>query len=212
MCLYWFMQRHHFSESSEQPPGQHYNLTVLINERIKVRLPCLSKTPEHIMVVETEIFSDPKQSHILESSNSFKYTFMLGQHFRFQLLPACDPYLACEMTQKSTAIPFSSISCSLVTKSCPTLCDPMDCSLPGSSVRGIFHARILEWVAISFSRVSSWLRDGTQVSCIGRRILYHWATQGSPQAYWKTAPSLAWIALDYFLVMSHCGLVKASVD
>ena len=38
-----------------------------------------------------------------------------------------------------------------VTQSCPTLCDPMDCSLPGSSVRGIFQAKILEWVAISFS-------------------------------------------------------------
>ena len=36
-------------------------------------------------------------------------------------------------------------------QSCPTLCDPMDCSLPGSSVRGIFQARVLEWVAISFS-------------------------------------------------------------
>ena len=42
-----------------------------------------------------------------------------------------------------------------VTQSCPTLCDPMDCSLPGSSVHGIFQARILEWVAISFSRGSS---------------------------------------------------------
>ena len=38
-----------------------------------------------------------------------------------------------------------------VAQSCPTLCDPMDCSLPGSFVHGIFHARILEWVAISFS-------------------------------------------------------------
>ena len=42
---------------------------------------------------------------------------------------------------------------------CPTLCDPMDCNLPGSSVHGIFQARILEWVAISFSSGSSWLRD-----------------------------------------------------
>ena len=41
------------------------------------------------------------------------------------------------------------------TQSCPTLCDPMDCRLPGSSVHGIFQARILEWVAISFSRGSS---------------------------------------------------------
>ena len=39
-----------------------------------------------------------------------------------------------------------------VAQSCPTLCDPMDCSLPGSSFLGIFQARILEWVAISFSR------------------------------------------------------------
>ena len=43
----------------------------------------------------------------------------------------------------------------LVTQSCPTLCDPMDCSPPGSSVHGTFQARILEWVAISFSRGSS---------------------------------------------------------
>ena len=42
-----------------------------------------------------------------------------------------------------------------VAQSCPTLCDPMDCSPPGSSVHGIFQARVLEWVAISFSRRSS---------------------------------------------------------
>ena len=47
----------------------------------------------------------------------------------------------------------------LVTQSCPTLCDPMDCSLPGSSVPGILQARILEWVAIPFSRGSSQPRD-----------------------------------------------------
>ena len=53
-----------------------------------------------------------------------------------------------------------------VTQSCPTLCNPTDCSLSGSSVHGIFQARVLEWGAISFSRVSSWTRDQTQVSCI----------------------------------------------
>ena len=42
-----------------------------------------------------------------------------------------------------------------VTQSCPTLCDPMDCSLPGSSIHGILQARILKWVAIPFSRESS---------------------------------------------------------
>ena len=58
----------------------------------------------------------------------------------------------------------------LVTQSCPTLCDPMDCSLPGSSVYGILQARILAWVAISFSRGSSGPRYWTWVSCIAGRF------------------------------------------
>ena len=53
-----------------------------------------------------------------------------------------------------------------VAQSCPIFCSPMDYSLPGSSVHGIFQARILEWVAISFSRRSSWPRNLTQVSSI----------------------------------------------
>ena len=53
----------------------------------------------------------------------------------------------------------------------------MDCSLPGSSVHGISQARILEWVAISFSSGSSWPRGWMHVSCIGRWVLYHWATR-----------------------------------
>ena len=51
-------------------------------------------------------------------------------------------------------------------QSCPPLCSSMDCSPPGSSVHGISQARILEWVAISFSRASSQPRDQAQVSCI----------------------------------------------
>ena len=68
------------------------------------------------------------------------------------------------------------------THSCLTLCDPMDYSLPGSSVHGIAQARILEWAAISSSRGSSQLRRGTLILCIfciGRWILYHWATWGA---------------------------------
>ena len=61
--------------------------------------------------------------------------------------------------------------CVLVAQSCLTLCNPVDCSLPGSSVHGILQARILQWVAISFSRGSSRLRDQTQVSCIADRFL-----------------------------------------
>ena len=67
--------------------------------------------------------------------------------------------------------------CVLVTQLCPTLWDPMDCSLPGSFVFGILQARILEWVAISFSRGSSWPRDQTRVSCIAGRFFTIWTTR-----------------------------------
>ena len=58
----------------------------------------------------------------------------------------------------------------LVTQSCLTLCDPKDYSPPGSFVHGIPQARILEWVAIPFSRGSSLSRDQTWVSCIAGRV------------------------------------------
>ena len=66
-----------------------------------------------------------------------------------------------------------------VAQSCPTLCDTMNCSLPASSIHGIFQARILEWVAMSFSRVSSWPRDWTWVSYIAGRLFTVWATRES---------------------------------
>ena len=68
-------------------------------------------------------------------------------------------------------------------QSCPTLCNPMDCSLPGFSVHGIFQARVLVWVAISFSRGSSWPRDQTQVSCIAGRCFTLWATREAQKKY-----------------------------
>ena len=64
-------------------------------------------------------------------------------------------------------------------QSCLTLWNFRDCSLLGSSVPGIFQTRILQWVAISYSRGSSWPRDRIRVSCVsctGRQILYHFAT------------------------------------
>ena len=63
-----------------------------------------------------------------------------------------------------------------VSQSCPTLCDPMDCNLPGSSVHGILQARTLERVAVSFSRESSQPRDRTQVSCIAGGFFTIWTT------------------------------------
>ena len=65
----------------------------------------------------------------------------------------------------------------LVAQSCLTLCHPMDCSLPGSSVHRILQARILEWVAISFSRGSSWPKDQTWISCIEGKFLTFWTTR-----------------------------------
>ena len=70
--------------------------------------------------------------------------------------------------------------CVLVAQSCPTLCDPMGCSPPGSSVLGIFQARSLEWVAISSSRGSSWPSDWIWVLCVGRQMPHHLSHQGSP--------------------------------
>ena len=64
-----------------------------------------------------------------------------------------------------------------VAQSFLTLCDPMDCSLPGSSVLGILQAEILEWVAIPFSRASSQPRDRTEVSHIAGGFFTVWATR-----------------------------------
>ena len=68
----------------------------------------------------------------------------------------------------------------LVVQSCPTLCDPMVCSLLGSPVHGILQARILEWVTIPFFRGSSRPRNRTQVFCIAGRLFTIWATEGHP--------------------------------
>ena len=80
---------------------------------------------------------------------------------------------------------YSEFAC-IRTQSCLTLCNPMHCTLPGSSVHGILKARILEWDAISSSRESSQPRDQTRVSCnscIGSECFYYWATWESPYTY-----------------------------
>ena len=70
--------------------------------------------------------------------------------------------------------------CAKWLQSCSTLCNPIDCSPLDSSVHGIFQERILEWVAISFSKGSSRPRDQTHVCCIGRQILHHCTTREVP--------------------------------
>ena len=79
------------------------------------------------------------------------------------------------------------------THSCPTLCDSMDCSPPGSSVHRTLQERVLERVAISSSRGSSQPKDLTRVSCvscIGKRILSHWAIRKTPILYLVLAKRL----------------------
>ena len=78
---------------------------------------------------------------------------------------------------------------------CGSLCDPMKYRPPGSSIHDIFQARVLDWVACSFSRGSSWPRDQTLafcVSCISRPILYPWATRKAPGHGCVCAKSLQW--------------------
>ena len=78
---------------------------------------------------------------------------------------------------------FSRVAQLLVAPSCPTLCNSMDCSPPGSSVHGILQARELEWVAIPFSTRSSQPRDHTWVSCITGRFFTIWARLEIPILY-----------------------------
>ena len=79
----------------------------------------------------------------------------------------------------------------------------MDCSLPGSSVHGILQARILEWVAISFSRESSWPRDRTWVSCIAGRLFSIWAIEKSLNFAGKvfTAGRLLFYQFEYIILL-----------
>ena len=89
--------------------------------------------------------------------------------------------------------------CAKSLQSCPTLCHPMDCGPPGSSVHWILQTRILEWVAMPSSRGSSWPRDQTHVSyisCIGRWVLYHRRHLGSHSEHrsvnWTIDPLPGW--------------------
>ena len=99
--------------------------------------------------------------------------------------------------------------CCLVAQLCPTLCNPKDCSPPGFSINGILQARILKWVAISFSRGSSCPRDRTRISCLSRQTLSHWASR-EVQAYmhstdkrqhssWDASPQASWYRDDSVL-------------
>ena len=101
------------------------------------------------------------------------------------VLPARSVICRCHSPEQGLATFFCK-SCFPVVESCLTLCNPMNCSPPSSSVHGISQARILEWVAIPFSRDLLWIFP-TQGSNPGLLhwswILYHLSHQGSPNQY-----------------------------
>ena len=84
------------------------------------------------------------------------------------------------------------------------LCDPVDCSPPGSSVHGISQARVLEQVAISFSRGSSWLRNRTHMSCVGRWVLYCWATTEAQHSFGDAHFQQGFEAQSQSSAVTHC--------
>ena len=102
-----------------------------------------------------------------------RQVLLVGQAAAYHHQDISESFLFNRMPTSSKGV----VKWSEVTQSCPTLCDPMDCSLPGSSIHGIFQVRVLKWVSISFSRGSSRPRDQTQVSHIVGRCFTVWATR-----------------------------------
>ena len=98
-----------------------------------------------------------------------------------------------------------------VTQPCQTLCDHMDCVPPVSSVHGIFQARILDWVAISYPRGSSQARDGScnlGIFCVGWQILYHCATWEAHIPSLLAANVIAATESNYIPVVGRCLLLS----
>ena len=103
--------------------------------------------------------------------------FSLGLSFPICKMQSCATWLIrAFLALISSGYSYLDVRVCLVVQSCLTLCDPINCSSPGSSVLGIFQVGILKQFAISSSRGSSQPKDGTCISCIDSWILYHWAT------------------------------------
>ena len=94
-----------------------------------------------------------------------------------------------------------------VTQSCPALCDPMDCSLPGFSILGILQVRILGCVTIPFSRGPSQPRDQTWVSCIAGRFFTVWAIRWVSFNYWNKYFSSNYFSIRSKYTISFCEAV-----
>ena len=98
----------------------------------------------------------------------------------------------------------------LVTQSCPTLCNPMDCSPTSSSVHGILQTRILEWLVILFSRGSSQLRDQILVFCIAGRFFTIWVT-GKSLCWYKSQHKCIHITADVYGMLNPTALLATLI-
>ena len=123
--------------------------SVAISKRFRVGYSCIG-----VRLCELRQFNFFKTPFLYQWSEKI-ILCILGQLWIFNAIMCKNLYLGWKKKWKVS-----------VAQSCPTLCDPMDSSLPGSSVHGVLQARILEWVAIFSSRGSSWPRDRTSLSHI----------------------------------------------
>ena len=125
---------------------------------------------EWLIVISNSRFQKPNSS-ILQSVFLFMFPILVNGNWLIYFV--VKPY---KIYKVEIEVVFMKYWFCEVTQTCPTLCDPMDCNLPGSSIHGIFQARILERGAISFSKGSSRPRDRSRVSrLVGRRFTV-WAT------------------------------------
>ena len=129
--------------------------------------PCLSTFKVNVCTIASSCYSVFMVFNDASFGNMYHFPCSL---YKCLWAPACS---CCVQCWKCTDMVLGTGG---LAQSCRTLCDPVEGSVPGSAVHGIFLARILEWVAISFSRGSSQPRDWTQVSCIADRCFTVWAT------------------------------------
>ena len=111
------------------------------------------------------------KGRILTDQHDLVHQFYTMRDFHCDGMTTTEQIIACINLATEGFFPYESE----FAQSCPTPCDPMNCSPPSSSIHEIFQARALEWGAISFSKRSSWPRDHTRVSCIAGRRFSIWA-------------------------------------
>ena len=129
-----------------------------------------------------------ERHHLLEAQELPVVFYLLGKREKQGLLPSRRKFI--QQTDHGLSVSHSQpASRPARAQPCLTLCDPMDCCPPGSSVQRISQARILQWVAISSSRGSSRLRGRNCISCVsctGKWILHQSCLLGSPVSHKKT--------------------------